>query len=146
MVLDEVRVLIDASFRDEQAVTQWSIPERLPLVEADHHSLLQVFLNLARNSEAAMRDAPERTLRVEATVDNDMVLVRFLDTGPGIANPETLFKPFQPGAASTGLGLYISRAVLKSYGGDLCHEPDPRGGCFVVQLWPADDAGNSGIS
>jgi two-component system, LuxR family, sensor kinase FixL len=146
MVLDEVRVLIDASFRDEQAVTQWSIPERLPLVEADHHSLLQVFLNLARNSEAAMRDAPERTLRVEATVDNDMVLVRFLDTGPGVANPETLFKPFQPGAASTGLGLYISRAVLKSYGGDLRHEPDPRGGCFVVQLWPADDAGNSGIS
>src|SRR5215831_7619411 len=142
MVLDEARVLIDASLRDEGGVTEWRIPNELPLVEADHHSLLQVFLNLARNSEQAMRHASEKILQVEATMDNDMVLVRFRDTGPGIANPEALFKPLQPGAASTGLGLYISRAILKSHGGDLYHEPGPGGACFAVRLWPvsvADD-------
>jgi two-component system sensor kinase FixL len=53
MVLDEARVLIEASFRDEGSVAHWLIPDSLPLVEADHHSLLQVFLNLARNSERA---------------------------------------------------------------------------------------------
>jgi C4-dicarboxylate-specific signal transduction histidine kinase len=142
MVLDEARVLIDASLRDEGGVTEWRIPNELPLVEADHHSLLQVFLNLARNSEQAMRHAPEKILWVEASMDNDMVLVRFRDTGPGIAHPEALFKPLQPGAASTGLGLYISRAILKSHGGDLYHEPGPGGACFAVRLWPvsvADD-------
>ena len=136
MVLDEARVLIDASLRDEGGVTEWRIPNVLPLVEADHHSLLQVFLNLARNSEQAMRHMPEKILKVEATMDNDMVLVRFCDTGPGVPNPEALFKPLQPGAASTGLGLYISRAILKSHGGDLYHEPGPGGACFVVRLWP----------
>jgi two-component system, LuxR family, sensor kinase FixL len=139
MVLDEARVLIEASFRDEGGVTHWHVPDTLPLVEADHHSLLQVFLNLARNSETALRDAPTKTIRVEATLDSDMVLVRFRDSGPGIANPEVLFRPLQPGATSTGLGLYISRAVLKSYGGNLSYESDANGGCFVVQLWPADD-------
>jgi C4-dicarboxylate-specific signal transduction histidine kinase len=143
MVLDEARVLIDASFRDQGGVAHWHIPARLPLVEADHHSLLQVFLNLARNSEAAMKDAPTRTLRIDATLDNDMVLVRFRDTGPGIANPEILFRPFQLGASSSGLGLYISRAVLKSYGGDLQYERDQHGACFVVQLWPASDVGDA---
>jgi two-component system, LuxR family, sensor kinase FixL len=146
MVLDEARVLIDASFRDQGSVAQWMIPESLPLVEADHHSLLQVFLNLARNSERAMRETHERVLRIEASIEDDMVRIRFLDSGPGVSNPDALFKPFQPGASSTGLGLFISRAVLKSYGGDLYLEPEAQGGCFVVQLWAAEDAGNSGGS
>ena len=105
-----------------------------------------MFLNLARNSETALKDAPTKSIRVEAAVENEMVLVRFRDSGPGIANPEVLFKPLQPGATSTGLGLYISRAVLKSYGGNLSYESDPQGGCFVVQLWPADDPGNPGAA
>ena len=93
-----------------------------------------------------MKHAPNRVLSVDATLENDRVLVRFRDTGPGIANPEALFQPFQPGAAATGLGLYISRTVLKSYGGDLRYEPSAHGGgSFVVQLWPADDSGNSGV-
>jgi two-component system, LuxR family, sensor kinase FixL len=143
MVLDEARVLIEASFRDEGSVAQWLIPEPLPLVEADHHSLLQVFLNLARNSERAMKGAHERVLRVEVSMEEDLVRIRFRDSGPGVSNPEALFKPFQPGASSTGLGLYISRAVLKSHGGDLYLEPGVPGGCFVVQLWAADSQARS---
>lgn len=143
MVLDEARVLIEASFRDQGSVAEWRIPESLPLVEADHHSLLQVFLNLARNSERAMKGRRVRLLRVEASVEDEMVRIRFRDSGPGVSNPDALFRPFQPGAASTGLGLYISRAVLKSYGGDLQLEPDAQGGCFVVQLWSAQDGGVS---
>ena len=146
MVLDEARVLIDASFRDEGGMVQWRVPPQLPLVEADHHSLLQVFLNLARNSEAAMKHNPRKILCIDATLDNDMVLVRFRDIGPGIANPEALFRPFQVGAGSTGLGLYISRAVLKSHGGDLYYEGDPDGACFVVQLWLASEDSDSGTS
>lgn len=146
MVLDEARVLIDASFRDEGSAVQWTIPESLPLVEADHHGLLQVFLNLARNSERAMKEREERVLRVEASVEDEMVRIRFQDSGPGVSNPDALFKPFQPGASSTGLGLFIARAVLKSYGGDLYLEPEAQGGCFIVQLWAADDGGDSGGS
>jgi two-component system, LuxR family, sensor kinase FixL len=97
-------------------------------------------LNLARNSEQAMQQVPEKILRVQVTTDNEMVLVRFRDTGRGIADPEALFRPLQPGTTSTGLGLYISRAMLKSYAGDLYHEPDLdnacAGACFVVRLWP----------
>jgi len=140
VVLEEVRVLLDPIFREHGGAVHWTIPDTLPLVEADHHSLLQVFLNLARNSEAAVRDSAMKMLWVEATAKGEMVEVRFRDSGPGVANPETLFTPFQPRAASTGLGLYISRAVLKSYGGDLHYEPGATGSCFVVSLWPAAGA------
>jgi two-component system, LuxR family, sensor kinase FixL len=146
MVLDEARVLIDATLRDNGGATEWTIPDRLPLVEADHQSLLQALLNLARNSDTAMQGACTRLLRIEVTRDPDVVLIRFRDTGPGVANPAALFRPFQPGATATGLGLYVSRAVLKSYGGDLCYEPSPAGGCFAVQLLPVADAGKAGIA
>lgn len=61
-------------------------------------------------------------------------MVRFEDTGTGIANPENLFRPFQRDAQATGLGLYVSRAVLKSLGGDLLLEPRNQGCCFAVVL------------
>ena len=141
MVLDETRVVIDASFRDVDCDTCWKIAEGLPLVVADRHSLLQVFLNLARNCERAMQDTKEKMLTVDALVENDMVQIRFTDTGPGVAKPDELFHAFQQGAQSTGLGLYISRAIVRSYGGDLRYEPNSSGSCFVVQLWPADERG-----
>jgi PAS domain S-box-containing protein len=139
MVLDETRVVIEAAFRDFDCAITWKIASGLPLVRADHHSLLQAFLNLARNSQQAIEVADNKELIVEASVENDMVVVRFRDTGPGVASPDELFKPFQPGAHSTGLGLYISRAVLRSHGGDLRSEPKSDGSCFVVVLWPAED-------
>jgi signal transduction histidine kinase len=145
MVLDETRVLVDAAMHEVGAMVHWSLPERLPLVEADHHGLLQVFLNLARNSEVAIKDAPRRTLWVAAVWANETVLVRFRDSGPGVASPDDLFKPFQAGAHASGLGLYLSRAVLNSYGGDLSYESTSEGGCFVVQLWPADNSDFSDI-
>jgi two-component system sensor kinase FixL len=140
MVLDETRVVIEAAFRDFDGAINWKISSGLPLVRADHHSLLQAFLNLARNSQRALKVTKNKVLTVEAVVENDMVVVRFRDTGPGVANPDDLFKPFQPGAYSTGLGLYISRAVLRSHGGDLRWEPTSGGSCFVVVLWPAEES------
>jgi C4-dicarboxylate-specific signal transduction histidine kinase len=113
-------------------------------VQGDHHSLLQIFLNLARNSEQALESSERKTLTVTAGLENDLVMVRFRDSGPGIANPGDLFKPFQPGAHSAGLGLYISRAVVRSYGGDLFFEPQSAGACFALQLWPAEDQERQG--
>jgi K+-sensing histidine kinase KdpD len=73
---------------------------------------------------------------VTACVEKNSVIVRFEDTGTGIAHPEKLFHPFQPGAASTGLGLYVSRAILKSFGAEIVYEPASEGCCFAVVLQP----------
>jgi two-component system sensor kinase FixL len=140
-VLDETRVVIEPALREKGVEVIWEIAPGLPLVQSDHHSLLQVFVNLARNSGQALEHAARRELRISAGFENDLVLVRFHDTGPGIAHPEELFRPFQPGAHSFGLGLYISRAILRSQGGSLRHEPSQPGCCFAVELWPAENTG-----
>jgi len=145
-VLDESRIVIEPALREAAISLTWDVPPGLPLVQADHHSLLQVFVNLARNSQQALEGCGEaeccgrREVRISATVESDLVVVRVADNGPGVANPEELFRPFQPGAHAVGLGLYISRAILRAHGGGLRYEPQPRGSCFAVELWPAENA------
>jgi two-component system, LuxR family, sensor kinase FixL len=51
-----------------------------------------------------------------------------------VAHPENLFQPFQYGAEATGLGLYLSRAFLRAFEGDIVHEPRSSGCCFAVIL------------
>jgi signal transduction histidine kinase len=49
-----------------------------------------------------------------------------------------LFEPFQQGATSTGLGLYLSRALLRSFGGDLRYDPTVPACSFVIDLTVAN--------
>jgi two-component system sensor kinase FixL len=139
-LLDEARIVIEPALREASIDVLWEVSEGLPLVQADHHSLLQVFINLARNSQRALEGWPRREVRISAALESDLVVVRFSDTGPGVTHPEELFRPFQPGAHSFGLGLYISRAILRAHGGGLRYEPAASGSCFAVELWPVDNA------
>jgi two-component system sensor kinase FixL len=138
-LLDETRIVIEPALRDAGIELIWEVNGSLPLVQGDHHNLLQAFLNLARNSQQALEGREQRQVRVTAGVENDVAVVRFYDTGPGVAHPEELFQPFQPNAAHSGLGLYITRAILRSHGGGLRYEPQPAGSCFTVELWPAEN-------
>ena len=138
-LLDEARIVIEPLLREADIEVRWELSENLPLVHADHHSLLQVFVNLARNMKSVLAVCPRREVRITAETERDLVVIRFFDSGPGVAHPENLFRPFQPGAHSAGLGLYISQAILRSYGGGLRYEPQPSGSCFVIELWPEEN-------
>jgi two-component system, LuxR family, sensor kinase FixL len=133
-VLDELRILIESTYHESQIEVQWDVRDPLPLVWADRYGLIQVFLNLAKNSQRAMTSTREKKLRITACEENGKLVIRFEDTGTGIASPENLFRPFQRGAKSTGLGLYVSRAIMRSFGGDLAYEPRIQGSCFAVGL------------
>jgi C4-dicarboxylate-specific signal transduction histidine kinase len=99
--------------------------------------VIQVFLNLVKNSLRAMEDSSDRRLMVEASSDGELFVVRIHDTGPGITNPQDLFRPFQQGAAASGLGLYVSQAIMRNFGGDLVFEPRDQGCCFVITMQTA---------
>ena len=131
-LLDEVRILIEGAYGESNIEVEWRVQESLPLALADRYGLIQVFLNLAKNSQRAMASTEARKLLVSTSSDARHVMIRFEDTGVGIAHPENLFRPFQPGAETTGLGLYVSRSIMRSFGGELLYEPRPQGCCFVV--------------
>ena len=133
-LLDEFRILIENSYHESMIELQWEVQESLPLVWADRYGLIQVFLNLAKNSRRAMASTWVKQLRIAAREEKGTVTIRFEDTGTGVASPENLFRPFQRGSVSSGLGLYVSRAIMRSFGGELSYEPRPEGCCFAVAL------------
>ena len=144
-VLDELRVLLEPSYHDGGIEVVWRLQDGLPLVLADRYGLAQVFLNLSRNSLRAMATREKKRLTISTSVESDSVLIRFEDTGVGIPSPDGLFRPFQQSADATGLGLYVSRAILRSCGGELIFEPSTEGCCFAVKLAKASDGQESPI-
>src|SRR6266850_1630564 len=129
--------------RDEiQVVTEL---EPVPAVLADKTRIQQVLLNLVQNAHQAMAAhvGPRvLTLRLSAAPANH-VRLEVLDTGPGI--PATLlprifeaFSTTKSAGEGTGLGLWVSHAIIEHQRGTLGVENRPGGGArFVVEL-PAE--------
>jgi two-component system C4-dicarboxylate transport sensor histidine kinase DctB len=81
-----------------------------------------------------MQDRSDRHLTIEGSRNGEHFTIRIHDTGPGIPDSQELFRPFQRGAEATGLGLYVSQAIMKNFGGDLIFEPRELGCCFAITM------------
>ena len=132
--LDDLRIVLEPFCHDAGIAVTWEFPRDLPAVWADPHSLLQVLLNLTKNSERALEKAAVKRIDISVTARHGVVSIRVADTGPGIASTDKMFQPFQKGAESTGLGLYLSRAFVRSFHGDLRYDPGESGCAFVIDL------------
>jgi two-component system, LuxR family, sensor kinase FixL len=132
--LEELRIIVKTPLEESGIKLEISARQDLPQVLADRPSLTQVFLNLIKNSERAMSQQQRKELHISIDTGAQQVFVRVLDSGSGVRNAADLFKPFQQGADASGLGLYLSRAFMRSFQGDLRYEPTPFGACFIVEL------------
>jgi signal transduction histidine kinase len=128
-LLEELRIIVQPPLEESGISLDISAAQHLPHVLADRPSLMQVFLNLIKNSLQ-----PRKELHISVEISEQRLFVRLLDSGSGVRTAADLFKPFQQGAEATGLGLYLSRAFMRSFQGDLRYEPTPSGACFIVEL------------
>jgi signal transduction histidine kinase len=127
--------------RGRFAEFELDLQEDLASVTANPDHCLQVLINLGLNGLDAMDG--RGTLTVETALEDDQVLVRVVDQGPGVAPElrEQIFEPYfstkdQP--HSTGLGLFISRRVVEQMGGQLdVEDTDDAGATFVIRM-PVD--------
>ncbi len=133
-VLTDLRIVLEPACEESGIELRWDVPDRLPPVQGDRHSLLQVLLNLTKNSQRALESVAHKTISISVAAQRDSVSIRVADSGPGIAPGQKLFQPLQKGADATGLGLYLSRAFMRSFRGDLRHDASQPGCCFIVEL------------
>jgi two-component system, LuxR family, sensor kinase FixL len=127
-------VVVEPDWAEVEGTIELDLEGDLPPVLAEPHGLLQIFLNLSQNSCRALSGVAERRLRISASTGDGQVTVHFEDTGPGVQDQSLLFQPFRPEADGSGLGLYVSRALARSFGGDLVFVPTSAGCRFDVIL------------
>jgi signal transduction histidine kinase len=97
----------------------------LPTVAADRNSLSEVMANLVDNAIKYSNEGGQ--VQVTATADGDFVRFTVVDQGIGIPASVvgSLFGKFyrshrsKATVAGTGLGLYISKAIIESHGGKI---------------------------
>ena len=115
----------------------------LPKVHGDRVELEQVMLNLAMNASDAMAAVPSEqrrlTVRTRAVdVEDGAVQISFSDCGPGFTPQEyaRLFEPFYTTKPrGLGLGLSISRAIIRAHRGRLWGTATPgKGASFHIVL------------
>lgn len=118
---------------------------RLPqVVRTDPGRLRQALLNLIGNA-IKFTESGSVTLRV--TYRGQIAVFDIIDTGPGIAaeDQQRIFDPYEqiggsahydaPGRAGVGLGLPISKAIVRILGGDLkLNSTSGQGTCFTITM------------
>ena len=70
--LDDLRIVLEPCCHEADISLHWDIPAGLPPVWADRHRLLQVLLNLTKNSERALRDADVKRIDISASAGNEI--------------------------------------------------------------------------
>jgi signal transduction histidine kinase/HAMP domain-containing protein len=133
----EVLALVAPQSRAQRVEVRAALAEPA-FVVAETLLLEQVFLNLVVNALQAMPAGG--VLTVAARELGDAVAVTFADTGPGIPDSvrRDLFRPFRrhrPNGEGTGLGLFLSQALLRRCEGTISVESERgKGTLFTVRL------------
>lgn len=121
-------------------------PKDSIFIKCRKSEIQQVILNIINNSVEAMADLKlkNRGFRPEINIrsykENGFAVIEIEDNGPGMDSTtlKRIFEPFyttkEPGKG-TGLGMYISKIIIDSHGGEIKAESFPGiGSKFVVRL------------
>ena len=116
-------------------------PEYYPVVSADEDRIRQVLINLVSN---AVKYAPQGNITISGNYSKTFANVIVMDEGPGLS-PEDLVHVFDRfyrskktanSVKGTGLGLFLSKAIVEAHGGNIRvdNRPDRSGAVFTLSL------------
>jgi two-component system sensor histidine kinase HydH len=135
-VIPEIARLLLPPARRQRVEVQLDLPDDAVAVAGYRDRIKQALLNLALRGLEAMPDGGR--LRMAAGVQGDMARVTVEDTGPGL--PAALLDKLYPvhftgHQSASGIGLYMTRLVVESHGGELVEDSRPgEGARFRLSL------------
>lgn len=121
-LLKKCHSLLEKEAADRGVSLECSLKGNVPLIFADFEAVLQILVNLAKNSLEASKRGGKVRITAECASEEGPLEVVVSDTGSGISrgNLEKVFLPFFTTKSSgTGLGLPIAKKIVESQGGSL---------------------------
>ena len=141
-VINEAILLVQREVLSHGVLLRSELSSALPPVRGDRVQLQQVIINLLINGIEAMASITDRPreLVIQSRHEKDQVHVAVRDSGVGIdsGTAEQLFSAFFTTKPSgMGMGLSISRSIIRAHGGRLWVSPNPDHGAafqFTVPI------------
>ncbi len=141
-LLADVRLVLQPTAREKRVMLELDVDDASERVWLPEGYVRQVIYNLVSNAIQAV--ASEGAIRIVAVHEDEEVVLRVEDEGPGIPDEvrERIFEPFfsarEPAASGQrglGLGLSISKTLVEVMGGTIHVETEPgEGTVFTVRL------------
>jgi PAS domain S-box-containing protein len=140
----EIRDIVDIAKLEHNLVFHsiLNLEEKTPYIQANRNHVHKVLLNLIHNGIDAMEASgvsqPAITVTVRTMKEENFAQVSVQDNGPGIKREDfqRLFEPFYTTKKTgIGMGLAISRSLIKENGGQLWIDPqESQGATFYLTL------------
>jgi signal transduction histidine kinase len=129
--------MLKAKARAKSVGVNLTIEPELPTIDGFGGELNQVWVNLLDNAIDAVGESGH--VEVSAARKEDQVVVRVVDDGPGIPQSirDRIYDPFfttKPQGEGTGLGLDITRRLVRRHKGDIDFESRPGRTEFIISL------------
>ena len=134
--------LLQARAAELNVAFTWTPQPQLPPMQFDAEAIHRAVLNIGGNALEAVEGGEQPAVQISTGYDPaaHLVLITVTDNGPGIP-PETLaglFNIFESskGSRGTGIGLAVSRKIIREHGGDIEVRSPPGDGATFILAWP----------
>ncbi len=130
-ILDNCRSMLMAQMEKKGIKLTVAIKASTHVIKGDHTKLMQVILNVMKNSlEAIDMESDNKCIAIALDSDDKHIELKVVDNGQGF-DEETRQKFFQRGfttkRSGTGLGLYNCRSIVESHAGTFDIESEGKG-------------------
>jgi len=138
----EVAELAELSAKENGVQFEFRPQENLPMAEFDLEGIHRAVLNIVKIGIDAVAESEDGRVILETYYDreHDVMIVAVTDNGPGIPEEQraSVFQAFESskGERGTGIGLPVSRKILREHGGRIDIEGEHGEGTRFVLSWP----------
>lgn len=133
ILIDDVINTVAPKLSEKKIIVEKNYSRPVPIINVDIDKMKSCILNIILNSIDAISAGGE--IAITIGFDNGVTLLAFADTGEGIA-AEDITKIFDPffttRKTGIGLGLAITRRIVKAHGGSITVESEPGKGTKVL--------------
>lgn len=125
-IIGDCRSMIDASLEKRKIRFFSSLPAVPVHINGDRTKLMQVILNLLKNSiEAIDPDGNRKEIHLSLSLTNHKIILVIFDSGKGFdsaARAQMFTRGYTSKSQGTGIGLYTSKSIIESHGGSIAME------------------------
>jgi PAS domain S-box-containing protein len=137
--------IIKVGARAKDIIFNVELNKKIPLLPLISDQIQQIFVNILLNAVDAIAEYNDskiqHTISVKSNINEENVIIKFIDSGGGIPE-ESLNKVFEPffttkkEGKGTGLGLWVSYGIVKSFQGDIKVESELKKGTTFTIILP----------
>lgn len=137
--IEEAVRLSTVTLKKDNIGLEKQLMKKIPRCYADTRMIEQVLLNLITNAIQAMNGSDHnKRLGISSEIEGDDVVIKVADSGPGVPLTvwDKIFDPyFSTKAKGSGIGLSLSRRIIKDHQGSLEVDKSRWNGAeFIIRL------------